>query len=276
MDIFTHLILGILTYFPLILRLSPEAILLIALIISVLRKTFFFEIWIAGFIGYSLHVSLDFFTASKIPIFYPISKKEFRIIADRAINPVLFIFSGLNFIILISFLHINPDYHFFRTLTMIYSYIYLGYFGARAILRIAVQIQLSKNEQYIPGIIPFSYFIYMKNINNGDMAFKLIKKFAFSRKSEEIINHSILKDSHFVPYFEIAEKVSQEFRFFHKWNSIIPFFNEKNNLINIVLILAESYSRESSYFLSIILDKNSKQVISKEEGFGSFKKWKNF
>ena len=319
MDIFTHLVMGILTYFPLILKLSPEAILLLAamsiapdidiffeplqkirkmyflthragthsyvigflftgiisLIISILKNGLFFEIWIAGFIGYGLHVSLDLFTASKIPIFYPISKKEFRFIADKAINPLLFFFSGINFLILFLFFHTNPNYYLFRALTSIYSYIYLGYFGARAILRISVQIRSQKNQHYIPGISPFFYFIYEKNVNEEDITFKLTKRFAFSPKKQEILNHNILKNSFYMTYYEIAENLSREYRFFHKWNSIIPFFLEKENLIHVVLILAESYSHESSYFLSIIIDKDTNKIKSQKEGFGSFKKWKN-
>ena len=55
---------------------------LISLIISIIGSIAFFEIWVAGFIGYSIHISLDFFAASKVPIFYPFSKKEFRILAE--------------------------------------------------------------------------------------------------------------------------------------------------------------------------------------------------
>ena len=66
---------------------------IISALISYFRGVQFAEIWIAGFIGFSIHVSLDFFGASKVPIFYPFSKMEFRIIADRAINPLLALFS---------------------------------------------------------------------------------------------------------------------------------------------------------------------------------------
>ncbi len=319
MDIFTHIIIGILAYFPLILTLSSEAVLFLAamaifpdidlffepisrkyklyylshragthsyifglfftgilsLIISILRNGLFLEIWIAGFIGYSIHVSLDLFTASKIPIFYPISKKEFRLTADRAVNPLLFLFSSINFLILFSFFHTNPNYYFFRTLTSIYSYIYLGYFGVRVILRILVQVRLQKHQHYVPGILPLFYFVYEKIINEEGITFKLKKKFVFSSKRKEILNHKIIKESENMLYYELAEKVSQEYRFFHKWNSIIPFFQESENSIHFVLILAESYSNKSSYFLSIIFDKDTKQIKFKKEGFGSFKKWKN-
>ncbi|MFX1259660.1 MAG: metal-dependent hydrolase [Promethearchaeota archaeon] len=319
MDIFTHTIIGILAYFPLILTFSLEAIFFLvamaifpdidlffdpisrkyklyylfhragthsyisgllftgifSFIISILRNGSFFEIWIAGLIGYSLHVSLDLFTASKIPIFYPISKREFRFLADRAINPFLFFFSGINFFLLFLLFITNPNYSLFRTLTLIYSYIYLGYFGARAILRILVEFRLEKNQHYIPDILPLFYFIYEKAINEEGMTFKLKKKFVFSSKRKEILNHNIIKGSENMQYYDIAEKVSQEYRFFHKWEAIIPFFQERNNVVNVVLILAESYSHGSSYFLSIIFDKDSKLINSKNEGFGSFKKWKN-
>ena len=74
---------------------------IVSIFISVVRNVSFLQVWIAGFIGYAIHVSLDLFTASKIPIFYPISKKEYRFIADKAINPLLAIFSGINLLTLI-------------------------------------------------------------------------------------------------------------------------------------------------------------------------------
>ncbi|MFX1571840.1 MAG: metal-dependent hydrolase [Promethearchaeota archaeon] len=319
MDIFTHTLIGILAYFPLVLTLSSESVLFLvvmaifpdidllfepisrkyklyylshragthsyvsglfftgifSLIISILTNGIFIEIWIAGFIGYSLHVTLDLFTASKVPIFYPISKKEYRFLADRAINPILFIFSGINFFTLFMLFLTIPNYYLFRALTTIYSSIYLCYFGARAILRILVQVKLQKNQHYVPGILPWSYFIYEKDINEDGITFKLMKKFVFSSRRKEIFNHNILKNSENMLYYELAESLSQEYRFFHKWDSIIPFFQENKNSIQIVLILAESYSRRSSYFLSIIFDKKNKQIKFEKEGFGSFKKWKN-
>jgi hypothetical protein len=75
-------------------------------------------------------------------------------------------------------------------------------------------------------------------------------------------------------FFQKTKEIGSEYRFFHKWNAIIPFIQENEKSIKVVLILAESYSRMSSYFLSVVFDKNTKQVISKSESFGHFKKWK--
>jgi len=258
---------------------------IITFIVSLFRSVIFFEVWFAGFIGYSIHVSLDFFAASKIPIFYPISKKEFRIIADRAVNPLLATFSGINLLVLIVIYYTLPYYYVFMDLAFFYLYIYLIYFGIRVFLRIIIQASLPKNQKYIPGFFPFFYLIYEENLENDIISFKLKKCFVFSSKKQELINQSILKVSNENFFFELTKQISQEYRFFHKWSLVIPFICENKDSINVVLILAESFSQSiqhkslkrnpSSYYISIVFNKNTKQIISKTEGFGPFKKWEN-
>lgn len=248
---------------------------IISAIVSTMRNLPFFEIWFGGFLGYSIHVSLDFFVASKIPIFYPISKKEFRLFADRAINPFLAIFSIFNILYLISFFYMGANYYDFMVLTSIYIIIYSLYFGVHAFLKIFVQLRSPKGYQYIPGFFLFTYLVLENRTSESGKTFKLIKHSIFSSKKKELINNSIKNDSLEMTFYTKAKEISRDYRFFHKWNSIIPFFQENGDLINVILILAESYSRMSSYFLSIVFNKKTNQVISKIDGFGSFQKWKN-
>jgi len=259
---------------------------IVSITISAFRNVSFLQIWLAGFIGYSIHVSLDFFAASKIPIFYPISKKEYRLIADRAVNPLLAAFSGINLMVLIACYYAFPYYHVLLDLAFFYLYIYLIYFGIRAFLRIIIQLRLPKNQKYIPGFFPFFYLIYEKEISNNSITFKLKKSSAFSSNNKELINQNILNDSKEIVFFDLIKNISKEYRFFHKWSLIIPFIHEKEDSINVVLILAESFSQSiqhksfkrniSSYYLSVVFNKNTKQIISKIDGFGSFRKWANF
>ncbi|MHA1987826.1 MAG: metal-dependent hydrolase [Promethearchaeota archaeon] len=248
---------------------------IISVLVSFIRGVFFVEIWIAGAIGFSIHVSLDFFGASRVPIFYPLSKREFRVIADRAINPLLGLFSGINLLTLLVFYYISPYYHVFMALTSFYLIIYFLYFGTRLLLRIIIQLLLPKDSHYIPGFIPFFYLIYTKNSLEESISFLLKKKFAFSLNKKLLLNQKFLKNSEKMAYIEQTIKISQEYRFFHKWNSIVPFIRENKQNVNIVLVLAESYSRKRSYFLSVVIDKETKQIISKEDGFGSFQTWEN-
>ena len=246
---------------------------LISLIISLIGSVAFFEIWVAGFIGYSIHISLDFFAASKVPIFYPFSKKEFRILADRAINPILGLFSGINLVTLLLSYYINPSYSFLINLASFYLYIYLILFGFRIFLRTLVQIKLPKSSQYIPGFIPVFYLLLEKKVSNNYLTFQLFKRSIFSKKKKELLSKQISKDSNEMFFFEKAIEVSKDYRFFHKWTAIFPFFKENEKFINVILILAESYSRMSSHFLSVEFNKQTKQVVSKKNGFIRFKDW---
>ncbi|MFX1470011.1 MAG: metal-dependent hydrolase [Promethearchaeota archaeon] len=257
----------------------------VTFILSLFRNIEFFEVWSAGSIGYGIHVSLDFFAASKIPIFYPISKKEFRFIAERAVNPILMAFSFVNILVLIAFYFTLPYYQVLMNLALFYLYVYLIYFGIRAFLRIVITLKIPKNQKYIPGFLPFSYLIYEKNLTKKSVTFNLRKRFVFSSKKQDLINQTISNFSDEFTFFELAKQISQEYRFYHKWCFVIPFFRENKDLFNVVLILAESFSQSiqhksfkrniSSYYISIIFNKNTKQVISKMEGFGPFKKWEN-
>jgi len=248
---------------------------IISLLVSIIRNALFLEIWIAAFIGYSIHVSLDFLTASKVPIFYPITRREYRFIVDRAINPFLALFSGINALILIVSFFTYPYYHFFMALANFYLYAYLFYFGVRILLRIIVQLTLPKNSHYIPNFIPGFYFIYENNSTIDKLNFKVSKSSIFTLRKKIIFTNSLTKNSSYMKYYDIAKELGQEFRFFHKWDFSIPFFRETTDKINVILILCEALSKKNSYFLSVIIDKKSNIVISKEEGFGPFKQWEN-
>ena len=244
-------------------------------ILSLWRGVPFFETWVAGAIGFSIHISLDFFGASKVPIFYPFSKREFRVIADRAINPLLGLFSGINLLIILTYFYIQPYYNVLMALSSFYIITYLGYFGFRMVLRIVVQIRLPNGSHYIPGFTPFSYLVYSRISSEESKQFNLKKKFTFSLKQKPLLHQNFSNEKGEITYIEQAMQISQEFRFFHKWNSIIPFFQENKQKVKVVLILAESYSKMRSYFLSVVIHKETKQILSKEDGFGSFQVWEN-
>ena len=173
---------------------------IISVLVSLLRSVPFFEIWLAGTIGFSIHVSLDFFGASKVPIFYPLSKKEFRVIADRAINPLLGLFSGINLFTLLIYFYIKPYYHVLMALASFYLIIYFVYFGIRVILRVIVQLQLPKGSHYIPGFIPFFYLIYTRDSIGESINFNLNRKFTFSLKKKVLLNQRFLKNSDEITY----------------------------------------------------------------------------
>ncbi|MBY9006234.1 MAG: metal-dependent hydrolase [Candidatus Lokiarchaeota archaeon] len=248
----------------------------ISLILNLIfPKISFISTWLGGSIGYSIHTFLDFFTASKIPIFYPISKKEYRFLADRAVNPLLASFSIVNILIFITLFIFGANISVYNILFYVFFSCYMGYFGFKAFIKSHIQHKLPKNHLYIPGIIPIFYMIYEIQEEKYEINYRLVKRKLLSSKSIELIQKSYLINSIEMDFFNKAIEYSKKYRFFYKWNAIIPLFKVEDEFIKVKIILAEAYSRNISYTFTIIFNKKTKEVIKKEEGFISLEEWIN-
>ena len=133
--------------------------------------------YIIGCIFYSLHVTFDLLTTSKIPIFYPISKKEYRLSVDRAVNLLLMGISGITILIYIVLLNIFIRLYYSENVWKVILACYLIYFSYKILTKIWVKARLPDNCQFIPGIFPFVYSIYEKKSEENFISFKLTKKF---------------------------------------------------------------------------------------------------
>ena len=236
-------------------------------IFSLITGENFLIAWMIGFLFYSLHVILDGLAASKIPLFYPISKKRFRFFIDRAINPILAMISGpiLLFYLIIYF--ISPEI-FYSDLIYYISYFYFGYFAYKILTKIWVQLRLPKNQKYIPGIIPFVYYIYENHNSEAKLRFTLSKKYQFLPKTTKLIETKIETGSEKMEYFEKAKLLSIDYMFFSKWEAVIPKILENKKFIIVILFLAESYANGRAYTLKVVFDKNSKELVHIADGFG--------
>jgi membrane-bound metal-dependent hydrolase YbcI (DUF457 family) len=233
----------------------------------------FLMAWLGGILGYSIHSFLDYFTASKIPIFYPFSKKEFRLIADRAINPILCMFSIVSMLYFIHIFNAGADVHTLRMHWYFYLAFYISYFGFKAALRFNVQRKLPKGYIFIPGILPLFYTIYENDKSEKEIIHRLVKRRLFSSQKKVLIEKIYNLNSEELEYFKMAKEISKDYRFFYKWEALIPFFRKNDERFNVILVLAEGYTNGTSYSLSVIFDRKSKKVIDKRERFYSIKKW---
>lgn len=240
----------------------------VALIFSLITGASFFLVWLIAFLFYSLHVILDGLAASKIPLFYPFSKKRFRFFIDRAINPLLALISGILIIFYMIIYFVSPGIYY-SDLTNYLLVCYLLYLSYRAIAKIWIQIQMPKDVKMIPGILPFSYFIYENHNSESKIIFNLSKKSIFSSKKVQIIESEINKNSEEMEFFEKAKTLSEEYLFFLKWDAIIPLFQHNEYWITVILFLTESYASGSAYSFEAVFDKRSKKLIHKSASFGS-------
>ncbi|MFX1498225.1 MAG: metal-dependent hydrolase [Promethearchaeota archaeon] len=245
------------------------------IIFTIITKEDFFIAWIMGFLFYSLHILLDFVAASKIPIFYPFSKKRYRFFIDRAINFPLALVSGLILLFYTLIFFFLPQL-FFSNLYNYFFGFYITYFSYRIVSKIWIQTRLPPSALYIPGVIPFTYLIYEKiNTENSD-TFRLKKKIQFMKKNHIIFESKLLKTPEDLKFYDKAIDLAKDYVFFTKWVAIIPVIKKSNDQCTVILILAESYFRKSVYGLKVIFNRRSELVEQISEGFNIFRLLSNF
>lgn len=233
---------------------------------SLITNESFMVVWIVGFCFYSLHLTLDFFTASKIPLLYPFYRKRIRFFIDRAINVVLATVSGLIILFYFVIFFFWPSLYYSPLIYFILGF-YLIYFSYRIITKIIVQLILSKDAHYIPGIFPFTYLIYQNHSSNSQLIFKLSKKLQFRNKNILLFKTIIEKPSQKEVIYNQALKICRKYVFFLKWEYLLPLFREENNKTTLFLLLSESYFSGSFYSIKIQYDKYSNRIIGLEERF---------
>ena len=226
----------------------------------------FLYVWPLGFLFYCLHITLDFLAASKTPIFYPISKKRYRFFIDRAINfNMLLISLGIMLSYIILFF-VVPTFNL-----VVYSYyvagFYIVYFAWRIIMKIYFKFKLPSSHRFIPGIAPFTYYIYSTKTENEEKRFKLVKKSIFSSNSITLLDTKLTLNSIQANFYDKSLLLAKDYAFFSKWEDRIPYISEYDNTINVTILLAESYFRNSGYGFQVHFNKTTSEIIDKSEGF---------
>ncbi|MHA1498164.1 MAG: metal-dependent hydrolase, partial [Promethearchaeota archaeon] len=235
-------------------------------VFSIITGEQFFLAWVIGFLFYSMHNILDFLTASKIPIFYPLSKKRYRFFIDRAINIFLATISGSIILFYFIIFFLWPKLFFSNMVNYIFGF-YVVYFTYRFLTKIWVQFRLPKNRHYIPGILPFTYLIYGYKKSEEKISFKLIKKSQFRSKKSKLIESDIKLLSNEMKLFEKAVLLSKKYSFFSKWEFIIPIIKKDEKNIIVILFLAESFTSGHVYHLKIVFDLVKNERVNEVEGF---------
>jgi hypothetical protein len=136
-------------------------------------------------------------------------------------------------------------------------------------MKIWIQAHMPSNVKMVPGILPFSYFIYENHNSDSKISFNLSKKSIFSSKTVQIIESEIKKNSEEMEFYEKALTLSEDYLFFLKWEAIIPLFQHNEYWITVKLFLAEAYASGSAYSFEAVFDKRSKKLIHKSDSFGS-------
>jgi len=235
-------------------------------VFSIITGEQFFLAWLIGFLFYSMHIILDFLTASKIPILFPLSKKKYRFFIDRAINIFLATISGSIILFYFIVFFLWPELYFSNLINYFLGF-YVVYFTYRILTKIWVQFKLPKYMYYIPGILPFTYLVYENKKSEEILSFKLIKKFQFRSKNSILIESEIKQLSNEMKLFEKAVLLSKKYSFFSKWEFIIPVIKKDEKNIIVILFLTESFMSGHMYSLKIVFDFVKNKLVNEVEGF---------
>lgn len=230
----------------------------------------FFFLWMFNLSFFSVHLFLDLLTMSQIPLFYPITKKEFRFGIERSVNFYLLLISGTFLLLYLILSLIFWSFFSLPWLIWIFCGFYGAYFGHRVLLRIWISHNLSKSQQFIPDLLPGAYGIYSVKEDEAFQYFTLDHHSLWIPSKLPRFHEIISKHTVEHEIYLQAVKNAKKFRFFRKWKAIIPILLKNSTHYTVILALGESLSAKYAYFYKGNYDVSTKNVSDEGDGFDLF------
>ena len=239
---------------------------IIGSIYSILRQESFFIVWIIGSLFYGLHVSMDLLTTTRIPYLFPISRKERSFNIEKAGSFFTMVNSVIFFIVSVLIFIISADIIALTFFIDFYTFFFLIYYFYRISSKLWFSSNLNKNQKYFPGILPFFFMIFKKEIVENEVSISIVRKSHFSKNQEIFNTKTILMDEEMV-LFEQAMAHCNKYYYFAKWTAI-PIFIRKEGIFSIRFFFIETMMRKRTMFIQFDFDILSRQMISFNQGSG--------
>ena len=232
----------------------------------ILRQRPFFIVWIIGSLFYGLHVSMDLLTTTRIPYLFPISRKERSFCVEKAgsfftmVNSVTFLITSMLIFIF------SSDIIVLRSFIDFYTVFFLIYYFYRTSSKLWFSSKLNKNQKYFPGVLPFFFVIFTKEIVGNELSLSLVRKSHFSKNQEIFSTTTVLKDEEMV-FFEQSIALCNEHYYFAKWTPV-PIFIRKEFIFSIRFFFIETMMRKRTMFIQYNFDILTQQMISVNRSSG--------
>lgn len=236
-------------------------------IYSLIMDQSFLIVWIIGSLFYGLHVSMDLLTTTKIPCFYPLSKKEYCFYVEKA-GSMFTMLNSIGFIdLLILFYFLSADILVFRVVIDLYTFFFISYYFYRIISKVRLSSNLKGNQKYFPGVLPYYYTIYKHEIINNEISSSLERKSHFS-KSKEIQNTKTLLTTGERSLFEKAKALCNANYYLAKW-TMLPIFIRTDEVFSIRFYFLETLLRNRTMNVQYDFSIPNQQLIKVRQGYGS-------
>ena len=235
-------------------------------IYSILTQHSFFIVWIIGTIFFGIHVSLDFLTTTKIPCFYPVSKREYCLYAEKAGSSFTLLTSWMFITNLLIIYFYFPDIYLLLFTINVYTYFVLIYYSYRILTKIWISSHLKENQKYFPGVLPFYFYIFEKTRSENSISVHIEKKSHFSRSKLIYKNTSILNSVE-MDLFKKGIELRMENYYYAKW-TVLPIFIRNEGVFSIRFFFIEPMVRARAMYIQYDFDLSSKQEIGYHQKFG--------
>ena len=236
-------------------------------IYSLIMDQSFLIVWIIGSLFYGLHVSMDLLTTTKIPCFYPLSKKEYCFYVEKA-GSMFTMLNSIGFIDLLILLYfLSADILVFRVVIDLYTFFFISYYFYRIISKVRLSSNLKGNQKYFPGVLPYYYTIYKHEIINNEISSSLERKSHFS-KSKEIQNTKTLLTTGERSLFEKAKALCNANYYLAKW-TMLPIFIRTDEVFSIRFYFLETLMRNRTMNVQYDFNILNQQLIKVRQGYGS-------
>ncbi len=239
---------------------------IINVIYSVLTQNPFFIAFIIGMVFYGLHVSLDLLTTTKIPCFYPFSKKEYCFYIEKAGSSFTLLTSWIFLIILVLIYNISFEVFLFVMVINFYTYFFLIYYFYRIFTKVWINLHLKDNQKYFPGVLPFYFFIFEYEIAQNGISLSIEKKSHFS-KSKVIYRKKSILDSEEMALFKEGLKLCKDNYYFAKW-TVLPIFFRIEGMFSIRFFFLEPMVKARAMYIQYDFSLLTHQVIAFNQGYG--------
>jgi membrane-bound metal-dependent hydrolase YbcI (DUF457 family) len=233
---------------------------------SLLTKHPFFIIWIIGIIFYGIHISLDLLNTTKIPYFYPISKREYCFSVERAGSTFTFLTSLIFITSFMMVYNFFPDNSLLLLLINTYTYFLFAYYTFRILTRIWVNFHLNENQKYFPGVFPFFFFIFERQITENRLYLKIEKRSHFWRNKVIYENSENLTIEE-MAFLKKGLEVCMENYYYAKW-TVLPKIYRIAGEVSLKLFFMEPMIREKAHYIQFDFNKELKAVIGYRQSFG--------
>ena len=236
-------------------------------IYSLVMKTPFLPVWVIGILFYGLHVSMDLLTTTRIPCFYPLSRKEYCFYIEKAGSFFTMMNSIAFFNLLILLYLLSADIMVFRVIIDVYTALFIVYYLYRIIAKIRISSNLTSNQKYFPGVLPFYFTIYNQEISNHEISLSLKRKSHFS-EFREIINVKIGLKPEEMTLFKKAKELCNENYYLAKW-TMFPIIKKTDEIFSIKFFFLETLMRNRTMNVQYNFSANDQQLIEVRQGYGS-------